>query len=445
MSDNLDKLFRKALEEVTVEPPSRVWEGINAHFAPKKQSKILWYSGIAAAIALLLAISLIWENDTNKLPSPTPLAYNSNTINLDNNKLEYFISSRKSIPPFKQTTVKRKEKISPVIGNESIALALKENDIPDGLKNAEIQTLSIPLVNDNAIENQKKYIDLLDIYPAKSGYRINTESPVKKERKATIEKVQQKAKSKDEYKFSVGGYVSPGYTSGTYRQENINSRTTQFSDDQMSGLFNVTGGITFAMKPSKRISIETGIGYSRLGQKTEEMQVYAPQMAMAASKNTQFLASNVQVATPLGSVKSKATAAVYSMDANIAIKDSQTPEGTIEQQFDAIEVPIMFRYRLNNNRIKFSVLGGFGASFMIRNETFLEYAGTRESMGQTDDIRKFNISTNLGIGMEYPITRAIHFRIEPGFKYYLQSLSKNDDIDFKPYTFTFSTGIGINF
>ena len=144
-------------------------------------------------------------------------------------------------------------------------------------------------------------------------------------------------------------------------------------------------------------------------------------------------------------VKSKAQAAVYTMDANIALKDADMPEGSIEQQFDAIEIPLLFRYRLNDNRVRFSVVGGFGASFMVRNETRLTYDGITESMGETDGIRKFNISTNLGLGMEYPITKAISFKVEPGFKYYLQSLSKNSDIDFKPYTFTFSTGIGINF
>ena len=90
-------------------------------------------------------------------------------------------------------------------------------------------------------------------------------------------------------------------------------------------------------------------------------------------------------------------------------------------------------------------MGGFGASFMVRNETTLTYDGVSESMGETEGIRKFNISTNVGIGVEYPITKAISFRMEPGFKYYLQSLSKDGDIKFKPYTFTFSTGIGISF
>ena len=100
---------------------------------------------------------------------------------------------------------------------------------------------------------------------------------------------------------------------------------------------------------------------------------------------------------------------------------------------------------MNDNRVKFSVLGGFGASFMVRNHTYVNYNGKKEFMGEAEDIRKFNISTNIGFGIEYPLSKSIHIKVEPGFKYYLQSLSKSAEIDFKPYSFTFSTGIGINF
>ena len=50
MSDSVDKIFRKALEEVTVEPPARVWEAIDAHFALKqrRQRRLFWYGSVAA-------------------------------------------------------------------------------------------------------------------------------------------------------------------------------------------------------------------------------------------------------------------------------------------------------------------------------------------------------------------------------------------------------------
>ena len=207
----------------------------------------------------------------------------------------------------------------------------------------------------------------------------------------------------------------------------------------MSGILNIGGGLTFAVKPTKRISIETGLGYSRLGQKTDDAQVYVPSGDMVSYN------ANTHAYTPLGSVKNKATATVSTPENFISLKGEQDKEGSIEQQFDAIEIPLIFRYHLNDNKVRFSVLGGFGASFMVRNHTYVNYNGKKEFMGEAEDIRTFNISTNIGFGIEYPITKSIAIKLEPGFKYYLQSLSKSEFIDFKPYSFTFSTGIGINF
>ena len=81
---------------------------------------------------------------------------------------------------------------------------------------------------------------------------------------------------------------------------------------------------------------------------------------------------------------------------------------------------------------------------VLRNHTYVNYNGKKEFMGEAEDIRTFNISTNIGFGIEYPLSKSIHIKVEPGFKYYLQSLSKSEEIDFKPYSFTFSTGFLIN-
>ena len=55
MSEKIEKLFKNALEQVSVEPPARVWEGINSHFVMKQRRlrRIYTYSGIAAAVILL--------------------------------------------------------------------------------------------------------------------------------------------------------------------------------------------------------------------------------------------------------------------------------------------------------------------------------------------------------------------------------------------------------
>ena len=424
MSETIEKLFKNALEQVSVEPPARVWEGINSHFVMKQKRlrRIYTYSGIAAAVILLFGVGFFMQSKHTNIYTPTSIATLNTSVNdQDNNKILAFISTPHSIPEIKKKREEYIEHLAPVPVFASTLISL-ENDQPEGeLKKSSVRTEFIPLVNQNAIENQRKYAELLD---GKSTPTVKTTN---------------KVKSEDIKMFTVGGYVSPGYSSGSYKASSSNARSAQYESSQMSGIFNVGGGLTFAVKPTKRISIETGLGYSRIGQKTDDAQVYVPRSNMVSYN------ANTHAYTPLGSVKNKANATVSSPENFVSLKTEQDEEGSIEQQFDAIEIPLIFRYHLNDNKVKFSVLGGFGANFMIRNHTYVNYNGKKELMGEAEDIRTFNISTNIGFGIEYPLSKSIHIKVEPGFKYYLQSLSKSAEIDFKPYSFTFSTGIGINF
>ena len=156
--------------------------------------------------------------------------------------------------------------------------------------------------------------------------------------------------------------------------------------------------------------------------------------------------SDRMIATPLGNIKTHTQGVAYrSPEAILLSSLNSSSSETIEQTFGTLEIPLHVRYLLNNNKVLFAVSGGVSGNFIVNNKVFLRNGRDKEYIGSTEDIRNFNISTDIGLGMEYPVTSNIRIMIEPGFKYFLQSLSRNDDIDFNPYLFTFSTGIGIRF
>ena len=125
---------------------------------------------------------------------------------------------------------------------------------------------------------------------------------------------------------------------------------------------------------------------------------------------------------------------------------SENTEETLEQVFGSVEIPMYVRYMLySGNKFSLGVTGGLNGGFIVSNKVYLESENGKELLGSTENIRKFNLSTDLSLGVEYPVTRKIKIMLEPGFRYYLQSLSRNERINFKPYTFTLSTGIGIEF
>lgn len=426
MSNNMDNRLRKVFREESVEPPAYLWENIRKEVDARRRQKksFVWWYSTAAGIVLLLGLSwLIQKKEPlEKVVSYTEIA----AIGQDYIEKEYenrepvsLLSARRSLPAehLRQTRHPEKSTETPL---ESVRL-LAECALPAPSPGAAIKTPAIrkdfiPLVNKNSYETQKLYRQLL-----------LADSRTKPE------------KTKQSPGISLGGYIAPGYSSGNYTAPDKAARNYRYSDSQIQGMFNLSGGLKVAVNTGKRFSVQTGIMYTKIGQKTEgekNTSVYNLNMAAMAGprqvRNIPSLLGNIKTTRRIPSIY-------------YATTFSSSGGGNIEQVFEAIEIPLALKYRLNNNKLKISVSGGFSGSFIVANKAYLSYGNNRKYVGTTEDIRTFNISTDWALGVEYPVFPRITFMVEPGFRYYLQSISKNKDIDFKPYMFSFSTGIGIRF
>lgn len=430
MSNNIDHLFKKALQNRSEEPPAYIWKNIQTHLGRKRNIGVWWLRGVAAA-ALLAAVIGIWELRRSNENSPMAEnaifvipATNGNLIFGDRPAPVEFVSND-AVPTIIEKEVSfagqlKEAKISSSPA-QTYHLAVTEK-IPNhfsvpGLKKNVIRKDFIPLTSEAALRNNIKYQSLLnaDAVEAKQG--------------------------KEKVRIELSGHFIPGYSSGSYSSSIKNPQGNSYSSDQMEGLMNAGGGLRVAFSTSKRLSWQTGVFYSRMGQKTAEHQGNARTLAYSLNDTEN------RRTTPLGNIRNRRkTSTVHTSEALMLAGTGNTNSSeTLEQTFGTIEIPLQLRYRLNDNKVLFSLVGGFSGNIIVSNKVYLETESKKELLGSTEDIRNFNMSTDWGLGMEYPLNRNIKIMVEPGFKYYLQSLSRNNDIDFKPYMFTLSTGIGIQF
>lgn len=120
MSENLEKLFKNALEQVSVEPPARVWERIDSHFVMKQRRlrRIYTYSGVAAAIILLLCITFLIPNKQTDIYPLAPIATLNPIDNSQNeNQILAFTSTPRSIP-----AITRKREIHQTVTDTGMSL-----------------------------------------------------------------------------------------------------------------------------------------------------------------------------------------------------------------------------------------------------------------------------------------------------------------------------------
>lgn len=447
-NNNIDNLFRKAFKDRSCEPPPHIWNRIEHQLdvrKRKRQTAVWWLSG-AAAIALLLSVTWLFEvRQTDPVKqvyatletTPPSVDHSSNAFESSDN-----IPSNGSKRITESATL---ASLSPV---ESINPAGEEIIIEEKVPDETSAPIEVrPISGNTAISNNGRYANLRtnranrDIIPLTSGASIeNNRAYNKLLNRSQPEYLTSALKEDNEkIKVSLSGHIAPVYSSGNYNSSVKNPKGYSYSNDLMSGIVNVSGGLKVSVATNKRLSVQAGLFYTKMGQRTKEDNSYVAH----ATARPSATGSETYMTTPFGNIKNKSKLNIYKAEG--APADGRSASESIEQLFGAIEIPLSVKYRLNNNKVQFSVLGGVSSSFIVDNQVYLKYSDSREKLGSTEDIRTFNISTDLGFGVEYPITSKIKVMLEPGFKYYLQSLSQNKNIDFKPYTFTFSTGIGIDF
>jgi hypothetical protein len=121
--------------------------------------------------------------------------------------------------------------------------------------------------------------------------------------------------------------------------------------------------------------------------------------------------------------------------------DNYVPSGgTIDQYFQYLEVPLLFKYRLIDRQIDFNLLGGLSTNFLIGNKVLYNQDGFTEITGSTSNIRTVNYSGNFGLGVDYNLADRFHLLFEPRLKYYLNSINTDNLIENRPYTIGFYSG-----
>lgn len=430
MSNNLDQLFKKALQYRGSEPPAEVWEKIGQHLNRQGRKKMLiWWRGMAAGIALLAAIAgmlLVQQQEeyisVAEMYKPTPPTVINEfvgtvVVTTNQSTRSGYTREEQKLPAPAEYPGRNADKSGSMPGTiRKIAGITLENtslsyvlDIPNSRRGF------IPLTSKSALENHMTYQHLLS-------------EPI----------VPQPKSEKEQVKFAISGHVVPGYASGSYSSSLKNTRGSEYASEQMEGLVQIGGGLKFAVSAGKKLAIQTGLFYSRIGQKTTNSGASIRAVTLSAiNPHT--------ISTPLGNVRGRTQAVGYRTAGATLLNSIGNADEGIEQAFGTLEIPLSVRYQLNDNKIRFYVTGGFSGNIIVSNKVYLQTGSGKEFLGSTEEIRDFSISTDCGLGVEYPLGRNVKLMLEPGFKYYLQSLSKNEDINFKPYMFSLSTGIGIEF
>ncbi len=102
------------------------------------------------------------------------------------------------------------------------------------------------------------------------------------------------------------------------------------------------------------------------------------------------------------------------------------------------------KYSLYDRKLGLNLVGGFSTMILSDNSvSFVSNDGTTD-LGGANNLNSLNFSGNVGVDLDYKISKSWYLNVAPMFKYQFNTYSGNSG-DFRPYYFGLYSGLNYKF
>ena len=481
---NIDRLFQEKLKDMEVAPDPKVWLAIEDKLQNKKRRvlPIWWFSsGVAATLVLgLILFSNEFKKDKKEDNVPVITEQNvKNKTKLKNNKEDNKSISIENEIVIKEEKNKFKNDSKKVLkkGNEGIIIASKnkrllisnekdkkvknsEKNIVKGIVNSdkiadknnlnhqskskrnEVVLKDFTLIDGKIAEKEKakRSEEVIVKGTSSDNIALNKKSNLlekqenKKDFIAEINKTKEvkKEESKQDKKWAIspvfGVLQSNSFTEASALDATLNSNS-------VSGENSYSYGVDLVYKLNSNWSIKSGIQLQKTAFVTKDITFTSSAIIVASGlDNVQYTSSN-------GGASSSDFDQLNSGNE----LELDLEQGDIQQSYGYLEIPLEIKYTFfKSNTLKTSLISGFSSLFLTENTIVGESANFGGNIGEANNLNSINFSGNLGIDVDFMLTKRLNLNINPMFKTQLNTFSKNSN-GFKPYILGVYTGIRYEF
>ncbi len=442
---NIDRLFQEKFRDFEVDPSDTVWKNIEKQIGqkPKKDRRVLWlwFSGIAAGLALFIYLNNPFVNSTPEQKSTSETRVKT----LDNNtntpaETELVVSTKEPKETPKTSITKTKSIATPTTPLATTNKPLSNKSLSNKPLSNKLQHIKEQIPQEvTAIKSHKTISKPVDkTIP-------NAHKPIKEEnndiavltsqepKNTRADSNQPLAKTKPERnkKWSVSTVAAPVYLSSF--DKNSSSIDPQFNNNTKQGSFSSAYGVQLAYQVSNKFILQSGVHIVDYGYKTYGVYVspggtvnHYSNINYNADANLIAVYAAPPQATPLGETNLRGT------------------KGNLMQVFGYVEVPLEVKYRVNNGAFGINVVGGFSTLLLNKNQIFIETDGLSSELGEASNLNTLNFSGNLGLEFDYKLYQNLHFNLVPMFKVQTNTFEQNTG-GFSPYAIGVYSGLNFRF
>ena len=434
---NIDLLFRNGLRDYEVLPPVEVWNNVLPVIRRKNRPVLLLRS--AALIAVLLSLSFLayrWSREMSTAVRNPVLASGE----------EFFQTQQNTS---RRININRQPAISlqkGAVTDDNTAVDQPVADLSDGgnIESSGIDNIA-EIMNPSPSDN---YIVPQSIQMIR-GFSYNTD--IANTGYGSLNYYDFEEPKEKINRWSVSAMASPT----VYLQPDMGTGeiSDQISSSEQTRL-SYTGGVGFAYKISRKISIQSGLYYATIGNEVGGINSFAGFREYDFTKGDH----NFEVLTSSGTI--------YTDNADVFLRDNSGDRvqtmytndvfdpakanlsyinNTLFQNFSYLEMPVIFRYKLVDKGIDFNLIGGLSYNLLVNNSVHTVIDGSRYNIGKTEGMNPLMVSSSLGMGMEYNLNDKFSLNLEPTFKYYLNPSGEFTGLKSHPYSFGVFSGLSYKF
>ena len=232
-------------------------------------------------------------------------------------------------------------------------------------------------------------------------------------------------------RWQVSSNVAPIYFSSISKGSPIDDKLV--NNDKAYSANNQSYGVGVNYALNKKLKVRTGVNVLNVDYNTNGIVYYQTQSVSSKLSNlSPNIAGSSIVIENLSNVNTPFNKMV------------QKSEGNLNQKLGYIEMPLEVTYKVLDKKLGIDFIGGMSTMFLNRNEIYLQSSDLNLKIGEANNLNNVHFSGNLGLGFKYGLFKHLDARIEPVFKYQINTFS-NDSGNFKPYMFGVYSGINFTF
>jgi hypothetical protein len=225
--------------------------------------------------------------------------------------------------------------------------------------------------------------------------------------------------------------------------------SSKFVDNKKNFVNTASLGLGVDYAVNSKFAIRTGVNKFDFKYNTNEIVYYADLNAKNIMQNDLKTINKSPQAVSIIIEDKQDLEKIRNTDTNFStetleLASQSKEEGSLNQQFGYIEVPVEVSYKLLDKKFGIQIITGLSTLFLNGNQVTLVSSEKTTFVGKANNLNNVHFSTNLGIGFKYSFLKSLEANFEPTLKYQINTFSDNSG-GFKPYFIGFYTGLSFRF